>query len=140
MKVKFRKLVPNAIIPRKATSGSSCYDVYSVEEALFLPQDRKLMSTGLAFGLPKGYGMEVRPRSGLASRGLIILNSPGTLDNDYRGELKISLMNLFEDIITVRKGDRIAQIRLFKEIGIEFEEGELDGTERGEGGFGSTGK
>ena len=140
MKVKINKLSPDAIIPKKATPGSSCYDIYSPDGFVVLPLERKLVSSGLAFELPERFGMEIRPRSGLASQGLIILNSPGTLDNDYRGELKISFMDLSEDIITVHRGDRIAQIRLFEEIDIEFEEGELNGTERGEGGFGSTGK
>jgi len=140
MRVKVRKLVPDAIIPKKATSGSSCYDIYSVEEFSISSLEKKIISIGLAFELPEGYGMEIRPRSGLASKGLIILNSPGTLDSDYRGELKVSFTSLSCEEILVHKGDRVAQVRLFKEINIEFEEGIIHGTERGEGGFGSTGR
>ena len=140
VEIKIKKLRPSVIIPTKATSGSACYDIYSVEEATFSPMETALMSSGLKFELPEGYAMDIRPRSGLASKGLIILNSPGTLDSDYRGELRISFMNLSEYAIKIKKGDRIAQIRLIKEIRIEFKEGILSKTEREEGGFGSTGK
>ena len=141
MKLKILKLDPDAELPIRATPGSACYDVYSVKRQLLIPMGRASIPTGLAFELPRGYGLDIRPRSGLASRGLIILNSPGTLDSDYRGELKVICMNLSSGNILVSKGDRIAQVRLFKEICLEFEEVEkLNETKRGQSGFGSTGK
>ena len=141
MRLKVQKLHPDAELPLKATSGSACYDVYSIKRHLLSPMERASIPTGLAFELPEGYGLDIRPRSGLASRGLIILNSPGTLDSDYRGELRVICMNLSSGNILVSKGDRIAQVRLFKELCMEFEEvKELNETERGPRGFGSTGK
>lgn len=141
MNLKVKKLYPDAKLPTKATPESSCYDVYSVEEVKFMTWTKRMVPTGLAFELPPGMSLDIRPRSGLASQGFIILNSPGTLDSDYRGELLISCMSLSTLDILIEKGDRIAQIRLFRTIDIEFEEvKELDETSRGEGGFGSTGR
>jgi len=141
MELKVKRLDKDAKLPTKATPGSVCYDVYSTKRILFSPMERATVPTGLAFKLPQGTGMDLRPRSGLASRGLIILNSPGTIDGDYRGELLVSCMNLSNGNILVSEGDRIAQIRLFKEVYFEFDEvEELGKTERGKGGFGSTGK
>ena len=140
MRLKILKLHPDAELPTKATSGSACYDIYSVERRILSPMGRATIPTGLAFEPPEGYGLDIRPRSGWASKGLIILNSPGTLDSDYRGELKVICMNLSSGNILVSKGDRIAQVRLFKELCLEFEEVEkLNETKRGKGGFGSTG-
>jgi len=141
MKVKVEKLSPNAQLPAKATEGSVCYDVSSVKRVLLSPMEKTVIPTGLAFELPEEAGLEVRPRSGLASKGFIILNSPATLDNDYRGELLILCMNLSNRNILINKGDRIAQIRLFETINIEWEElEELGKTERGNKGLGSTGR
>jgi len=142
MKVKVKKLYPDAKLPIKATPGSICFDVFSPFTFTFRPRWIERISTGLAFELPIGIGLDIRPRSSLASKGLIILNSPSTLDSDYRGELLISCMNLSDTSISISKGDRIAQIRLLKEIYIdEWEEvEELSETERGKGGFGSTGR
>lgn len=141
MNLQVKKLDKDAKLPTKATFGSVCYDVYSTKRILFSPMEKAIIPTGLSFKLPLDTGMDIRPRSGLASRGLIILNSPGTLDGDYRGELLIFCMNLSNGNILVDKGDRIAQIRLFKEVYFEFEEVEDIGeTKRGKGGFGSTGE
>ena len=145
MILKVKRLDKDAKLPVKATEGSLCWDIYSTKRVLLSPMERQKLHTGLAFELPRGVGLDIRPRSGLASRGLIILNSPGTLDSDYRGELMVSCMNLSNGDILVNKGDRIAQIRpisdLSEEWGARFEEvEELSDTERGEGGFGSTGK
>ena len=141
MKLKVRKLHEDARLPTKATPGSVCYDVYSVEAKALLPMERWMIPTGLAFELPRWIGLDIRPRSGLASLGLVILNSPGTLDSDYRGELKISCINLSGGNFIVNKGDRIAQIRPFQAEELEFKEvEELTETPRGIGGFGSTGK
>jgi len=139
--LKVKKLSREAKLPTKATEGSVCYDVFSTKRILFSPNEKNMIHTGLVFEVPKGYGMDIRPRSGLASRGLIILNSPGTLDSDYRGELLVSCANISNRNILVDKGDRIVQIRLFKVIDLEFEEvEEISETKRGKGGFGSTGE
>ena len=141
MRLKIKKLSKDAQFPTKATLGSACYDVYSTHRRLFTPMERGILHTGLAFEIPRGYGLDIRPRSGLASRGLVVLNSPGTLDSDYRGELEVACMNLSSGNILISKGDRIAQIRLLRDLSLEFEEAkELSETERGSGGFGSTGK
>ena len=141
MLLKVKKLSREAKLPTKATEGSVCYDVFSTKRILFSPNEKNMIHTGLVFEVPKGYGMDIRPRSGLASRGLIILNSPGTLDSDYRGELLVSCANISNRNILVDKGDRIVQVRLFKVIDLEFEEvEEISETVRGKGGFGSTGE
>lgn len=140
MRLKVKKLAPDAKLPIKATVGSACYDVYSTTRCLLSPMQLGKISTSLAFEVPTGYELEIKPRSGLASKGLIILNSPGTLDSDYRGELLILVGNISSQNILVDKGGRVAQIKLNKVLNIEFEEAsELSKTERGEGGFGSTG-
>lgn len=139
MRLKVRKVCPEAKLPVRATPGSACYDVSSTKRLLISPNEMVKIPTGLVFELPKGFGLDIRPRSGLASKGLIILNSPGTLDSDYRGELLVSCKNISDRNMLVEKGGRIAQIRLFRTIDIQFEEKEeLNGTRRGEGGFGST--
>lgn len=141
MLLKVKKLGKDSKFPNKATEGSICFDVYSTHRKVFSPMEKGVIHTGLAFELPKGLGLDIRPRSGLASRGLLILNSPGTLDSDYRGELLVSCLNLSNNNIVVDKGDRIAQIRPFRTMNIEFEEvEELSETKRGKEGFGSTGK
>ena len=142
MIIKVKKLTENARMPTRGTVGSFCFDVSSTKRFLLSPMERVIVPTGLSFEMPEGVGIDVRPRSGLASRGLLILNSPGTLDNDYRGELKVACMNLSSGNILIDKGDRIAQIRpIFTLTRTEFEEvEELSETERGDGGFGSTGR
>jgi dUTP pyrophosphatase len=139
--LKVKKLSEEAKLPVKATAGSACYDVCSTRDRFLLPMERSLIPTGLSFELPPGLGLDVRPRSGLALKGLVILNSPGTIDNDYRGELKVAVINLSSGPFTIRKGDRIAQVRPISIMEIELEEVEgLSETARGKGGFGSTGK
>ena len=141
MEIRVKKLVPEAKLPVRATLGSSCLDIYSVERKLFSPMERHIVHTGIAVELPISWGLDLRPRSGLASRGLAILNSPGTIDQDYRGEILVSCINLTSGNILVSKGDRIAQIRPFLVTPVVLiEVKELSETERGEGGFGSTGK
>ncbi len=140
MIVKVKKLNKDAKLPIKGSVGSACYDVFSIKMFMLSPMEKAKLPTGLAFELPEGWGLEVRPRSGLATRGLMILNSPGTIDSDYRGELFISCINMSHSNIRIGQGDRIAQIRLFEVLNLNFEEvEELSETERGEGGFGSTG-
>ena len=141
MKLKVRKLHKDAKVPTLGSEGAACYDVFSTEDYTFVPQDSRKISTGLAYEVPRGYELEVRPRGSLGARQLIILNSPGTLDSDYRGELFILLRNISSRNIKVSKGDRIAQVKLNPVIPLEFEESEeLSKTERGGGSLGSTGQ
>ncbi len=111
------------------------------EDLEIRPGERVLIPTGLSVALPEGYEIQVRPRSGLAIKhGLTILNSPGTIDSDYRGELKIALVNLGNRAYTVKRGDRIAQLVLAPVVrAVLYQVDELDKTERDAGGFGHTG-
>lgn len=129
-------------LPIYQTEGSAGMDVVSNEEHALHPQDRILVKTGLFMSIPVGYEVQVRPRSGLALKeGITVLNSPGTIDSDYRGEIGIVLINHGSEIFFIHEGDRIAQLILKKVDKIEWEEVEsLEETERGSGGYGSTGK
>lgn len=141
MILKIKKLVPDAKIPAKATSGSACYDIYSVESYDILPDELYTFKTGLAFEIPLGHMLEVRPRGGLSRSKVLLANSPCTIDSDYRGELLILLFNLGKELYGIKKGDRIAQVRLVESPEIQFKEvKELSETERGQGGLGSTGR
>ncbi len=130
-------------LPSYATSGSAGMDLYAaVEEPLTLPAgDTKLIPTGCSIELPEGFEAQVRPRSGLAIKNRIgILNSPGTIDSDYRGEIKVVLTNFGAESFTIRRGDRIAQLIVQRYARVDWIESEdLSGTLRGEGGFGHTG-
>ena len=112
-----------------------------VEELVINPGEKHLISTGIAMAIPYGYEIQIRPRSGLAAKnGITVLNTPGTIDADYRGEIKVILINLSKKNFKVNKKQRIAQMVLCPVIKAEFEEvNELPSTERGKGGFGSTG-
>lgn len=112
------------------------------ETMVIKPGERVLIPTGLALEIPQGYEIQVRPRSGLSLKtGLMVVNSPGTIDSDYRGELKVIMGNLGTNVETVKHGDRVAQLLLAPVIQAKFiEADELTETKRGEGGFGSTGK
>jgi dUTP pyrophosphatase len=112
------------------------------EQQQLAPLERKLIPTGLFLALPQGTEAQIRPRSGLAFKhGITVLNSPGTIDADYRGEIKVLLVNLSNDVFEINPGDRIAQMVIASYVRAEFEEKEsLDTTARGAGGFGSTGK
>jgi dUTP pyrophosphatase len=144
------KLIVNIInrsanpLPSYATDGSSGMDLRAdIEESITLqPLERKLIPTGLFIELPANYEAQVRPRSGLAIKhGITCLNSPGTVDADYRGELKVVLINLSADPQTIYPGDRVAQMVIQKiEKVILKQVDELEVTVRGEGGFGHTGK
>jgi len=141
MTVKFRKTDPSATLPSYAHPGDAGMDLCSVEELVIPRGERRLVRTGLAMRLPPGYEAQVRPRSGLAlKKGVTVLNSPGTIDEGYRGEIGVILVNLGEGPFEIRKGDRIAQMVVAPctRAGIELVS-ELDSTERGAGGFGSTG-
>lgn len=128
-------------LPSYETSGSAGMDVRAAEEAVIAPANRALVGTGFAFAIPAGYEIQVRPRSGLAlKKGVSIPNTPGTIDSDYRGELKVILINHGAEDFMVQRGDRIAQIIVAPvQRAILMEVADLDETERGSGGFGSTG-
>jgi dUTP pyrophosphatase len=130
-------------LPQYATGSSSGMDLKaSMDEPVTLkPFERALIPTGLYLSIPEGYEAEIRPRSGIAHRsGVTVLNSPGTIDSDYRGEIMVLLINLGADSFTVRKGDRIAQIVFRGLAKVAWRPvHSLRGTERGKGGFGSTG-
>ena len=130
-------------IPEYATLGSSGLDLRAnlAEPVVLKPMERKMIPTGLFLEIPEGYEVQVRPRSGLALKhGLTCLNSPGTVDSDYRGEIKIILINLSKEDHTINSGDRIAQMVLCKvEKAFLQPVVKLESTLRGEGGFGHTG-
>ena len=141
MTVKFRKIDPAAILPSYAHPGDAGMDVRSVEELVVEPGGRKLVRTGLVMMLPPGYEAQVRPRSGLALKnGVTVLNTPGTIDEGYRGEVGVILANLGAEPFRVEKGAKIAQIVIAPCTRAEIvETTEIDETARGTGGFGSTG-
>jgi dUTP pyrophosphatase len=130
-------------LPAYATAGSAGMDLRAaVDEPIVLePGQRCLVPTGLRIALPLGYEAQVRPRSGLAIReGITVINAPGTVDSDYRGEVRVGLVNLSDETYTVRRGDRIAQMVVAPVTCVAWQPvASLDETERGEGGFGSTG-
>lgn len=141
MKIKIQKIHPNALIPEYQTEGSSGFDLHAVEEVMIKPHSVGLVKIGICLSLEVGYELQVRTRSGLAlNHQVMVLNSPGTVDNDYRGEIKVILANLSDKDFKVQAGDRIAQGVVQKTYKAEFIECErLDETSRGSGGFGSTG-
>ncbi|WRC39736.1 dUTP diphosphatase [Helicobacter pylori] len=141
MKIKIQKIHPNALIPKYQTEGSSGFDLHAVEEVMIKPYSVGLVKIGICLSLEAGYELQVRTRSGLAlNHQVMVLNSPGTVDNDYRGEIKVILANLSDKDFKVQVGDRIAQGVVQKTYKAEFIECErLDETSRGSGGFGSTG-
>jgi dUTP pyrophosphatase len=128
-------------LPAYATSGAAGMDICAAESLNLRAGKRHAVATGFAFAIPDGYEVQVRPRSGLALKhGITCLNTPGTIDSDYRGEVKVILANLGEDDFMINKGDRIAQIVVAPVThGQLVEVDDLDETVRGSGGFGSTG-
>jgi dUTP pyrophosphatase len=133
-------------LPRQQTPGAAGVDLLAAlgisEVVTIAPGTRALVPCGFAMALPTGYEAQVRPRSGLAAKyGVTVLNTPGTIDADYRGEVKVILINLGADPFEIRRGDRIAQMVVAPVSAVTFSEREaLDATERGAGGFGSTGR
>jgi dUTP pyrophosphatase len=128
-------------MPAYATTGAAGMDICAAEAVTIPPGKRHAVATGLAFAIPEGYEVQVRPRSGLALKhGITCLNSPGTIDSDYRGEVKVILANLGDAHFAIEVGDRIAQIVVAPVTrGVMVEVAALDDTARGSGGFGSTG-
>jgi len=134
----------NNALPAYETASSAGMDLRAFvdDDVVLKPFERKLIPTGLYIELPDGYEAQIRPRSGLAIKsGITVLNSPGTIDADYRGEIKVILINLSQDEFTIKSGDRICQMVIAKHEKAEFVEvNEISETERGAGGFGHTGK
>jgi dUTP pyrophosphatase len=128
-------------LPQYATAGAAGMDVLSAEDVTLAPGGRHAVATGLALAIPAGYEVQVRPRSGLALKhGISLPNTPGTIDSDYRGELKVIMINLGGEPFAIARGDRIAQLVLAPVVHASWTEvTELNDTARGAGGFGSTG-
>ncbi|WP_205436991.1 dUTP diphosphatase [Helicobacter suis] len=141
VKLLLKKLHPEANLPAYQSVGASGFDLHALEDLIIAPKSVGLVKTGLAIGLEEGYEVQVRSRSGLALKHqIIVLNSPGTVDSDYRGELQIILMNLSDTPFHIHQGDRIAQGVLCQVVRADFKEVEqLDQTKRGAQGFGSSG-
>lgn len=147
MEVKITRINSNSEdlpLPKYATEGSAGMDIYAdiTGELEIKPQATVMVSTGLAIALPQGYECQVRSRSGLAAKhGIFALNAPGTIDSDYRGEIKVILSNFSSTPYFVKRGERIAQLVIAKYERVDWQlTDNLDDTDRGEGGFGSTGK
>jgi dUTP pyrophosphatase len=139
-KLGVKKLHSEAILPEYGTVESACFDLFSVKKVILDPGAIIAVETGLAFEIPKGYEIQIRSKSGLAVRGISVLNSPGTIDSDYKGEIKVILKNSSEETYIISQGKKIAQALLATVIPVELIEiHELSSSERGEGGFGSTG-
>jgi len=143
-RVQFRRLRPDAIVPRYMTAGAAGMDLCAAIDApvTIAPGDRASISTGLAMHIPDGFEGQVRPRSGLArEHGITLVNSPGTIDCDYRGPVTVLLVNLGKAPVTIENGHRIAQLVIAPVVQPELEEvEELADSSRGAGGFGSTGR
>jgi len=141
--VEVKKMNVHAEIPQYMTLGSAGCDIKAcLSEPLEIkPLERKAVPTGLAFGIPEGFEIQVRPRSGLSiKQGLTVINAPGTIDSDYRGEVMILVVNLGNETVKLQHGDRVAQLVLQKVNQIGWQEvTQLSDTARGAGGFGSTG-
>jgi len=141
--VRIRRLPHGAglDLPCYATDGAAGMDVLAAEDLTIEPGGRTAVATGFAVSIPPGYEIQVRPRSGLAlKQGITVPNTPGTIDSDYRGEVKVILMNQSQDNFSVQRGDRIAQLVLAPvTLALWQEVEQLDETVRGDGGFGSTG-
>jgi dUTP pyrophosphatase len=143
VKVKINKTAEDLPLPRYMSGGSSGMDLYAAvdEDIVIDPGGFRLIPTGIHLQLPAGYEGQVRPRSGLAAKyGVTVLNTPGTIDSDYRGEIKIILINLGREPFVIKRGDRIAQLVISRYERVELVPTEcLEDSERGTGGFGHTG-
>ena len=141
MTVNFKRIHPEAVLPTYARPGDAGMDVCSCEAATLQPGERKLIRTGLVIELPRGTEAQMRPRSGLAlKQGITLLNTPGTIDEGYRGEVGVILINLGHKPFDVQPGMRIAQMVIAPVLSVDVAEvAEVSDTPRGAGGFGSTG-
>lgn len=142
MKLEIEILNNGVVKPKYATEGSAAFDLVASEDMKFFADERQLVKTGLYAKIPEGYELQVRSRSGMAfHHGVVVLNSPGTIDSDYRGEIGVLLMNFTDRPYEVKKGDRIAQAVLAPVVQATFKMvNAISETERGQGGFGSTGR
>lgn len=144
MNIRFKRLHENAVMPQYQTAQAAAMDVVACidEPVIIASQERIIIPTGFAMALPTGYEAQIRARSGLAAKhGIMLANGVGTIDADYRGEVGVILLNTSNEPFTVEPGMRIAQMIVQQYETVEWDEvGELDITERGEGGYGSTGK
>ena len=142
-KIKIKKLSNEVSIPKYETPGSSGMDLSACieQDVIINPGDKAIIPTGFSLSIPEGYEVQIRPRSGLAAKkGITVLNTPGTIDSDYRGEIKVILINFDKNKFTVKNGERIAQMVVCPVEQVDMEEvEELSETGRGAGGFGSTG-
>jgi dUTP pyrophosphatase len=141
MQLHVKRLTPTATLPVRATENASCFDVCADLDGVIPPGERILVKTGLAVAVPPGFEIQVRSRSGLAlKQGVAVLNSPGTVDADYRGEVGVILMNHGREPFAFKRGDRVAQIGVYRvEMCAAVEVEVLESTVRGAGGFGHTG-
>jgi dUTP pyrophosphatase len=141
VEVRVKRLHPDAMIPKTARKGDVAFDLHSVIDYEIQPGERYAIPTGIAVEIPLGYEGQVRPRSGLAlKQGITVLNTPGTIDSGYRGEVKTIMINQGDVAFKITKGMRISQLAIRPVPDVEFiEVDELSDTDRGEGGFGSTG-
>lgn len=131
---------PEVPLPTRATAGSACFDLAAAEDVKLERGKVALVRTGFRMRCPEGTFLEVRPRSGLASRGVLMVNAPGTVDSDYAGEVRVPLTYLFEGVYQIRAGDRIGQIRLVESWATMFQRGSVPEVPSRRGGFGSTGR
>lgn len=143
--IEFKRLHPAASLPEYKTPGAAGGDLRAVEDIDISPGQWELVRLGFAVSFPQGYEIQIRPRSGLALKhGVTVLNSPGTVDCDYRGEMMVMLINHGPDVFHVSQGDRVAQMvvkRVYDRMNVFFKEvDELQESDRGAGGFGSTGR
>jgi dUTP pyrophosphatase len=142
-KIQVKKLSASVSIPKYETPGSSGMDIaaYIEKNIIIYPGENALVPTGFSISIPIGYEVQIRPRSGLAvKKNITVLNTPGTIDADYRGEIKVILINLGKEKFIIENGDRIAQMVICPVVQADLEEvKELSDTKRGSGGFGSTG-
>ena len=142
-KIQIKKLSSDVLTPKYETAGSSGMDIaaYVKQDLIINPGDKALIPTGFSLSIPQGYEVQIRPRSGLAAKkSITVLNTPGTIDADYRGEVKVILINFGKEKFSVKKGERIAQMVVCRVTQAQLEEvEELSATSRGAGGFGSTG-
>ena len=140
--LRIKRLDDDAILPSYATEGSAGLDLSSLESVTIDPRRWVRVRTGLSVEIPHGFEGQVRPRSGLAVRhGVTVINAPGTIDSDYRGEVQVALVNLGREPFQIEPGDRIAQLIIAPVTRVEvLAASELSSTERGGGGFGSTGR
>lgn len=142
MKLKIKLFTDDASfrLPVQATAGSAGWDIYAIEDVNIPPMEMRTLRIGFGLQIPKGYYISIVPRSSYGKKRIMITNSPGTIDSDYRGEISVMLYNTSMDFFSIKKGDRIAQMILLKYNEMEFEVvEEFELTNRGDGGFGSTG-